>query len=531
MDISKKHILSVFILFSLISSLSGCIFEDIFSGTEFNLQSYEIVDYQGFPALNLFFSCDGTVTLKTIDTSSKIIDTDYFFSGDHQTYMMLGEYYSTLDPGTYNMRVYDKNLNNIYSKSIEVQGSDLLILDCEQNWWEKENFGNKYHLFGLEIEVKNVGDVPCYPHTIDVYLDSNFISDNILPTVILSGKSKSIFSPIYQDTHAQKGDISLNVKDIDNEILAINSFPVDFSKRADVNEFKWSYRGLNVVQIPYNEYLYNYYIGLERINIEDYSLYVFNTFDEEYIDIINSALLSSFEDGTDVEKINFAASFVQHFEYMEDTTELDYPRYPIETLFNNGGGGDCEDKAILTASILKNMGFNVSLFRLPDHMAVGVNISSEELSEFDFYLDGYYFLETTTGRNPCGFIPKEYKDLASEAVVYPIVSRPLLDHVWEDEIITIYKNTEDGDLVKVSVFVENYGNSKAEDITLEAGFFTLSDQKIASRQTIISSIEPGMKEKAILSVNIPKGVTTSFKTRILIDGEIIDERESVDTFG
>jgi hypothetical protein len=199
-------------------------------------------------------------------------------------------------------------------------------------------------------------------------------------------------------------------------------------------------------------------------------------------------------------------------------------------LFNNGGGGDCEDKAILTANILRNLGFNVSLFRLPDHMAVGVNISSEELSEFDYYIDGYYFLETTTGRNPCGFIPKEYRDLASEAVVYPIESMPLLDHVWEDEIITIYKNTESGDLVKVTVFVENYGSSKAEDIVVEAGFFTLNDQKIASRQTIIPSIEPGLRIKVILSVSIPDGLTTLFKTRIIMDEKIVDERESVDTF-
>ena len=147
-----------------------------------------------------------------------------------------------------------------------------------------------------------------------------------------------------------------------------------------------------------------------------------------------------------------------------------------------------------------------------------------------YYIDGYYFLETTTGRNPCGFIPKEYKDLASEAVVYPIVSRPLLDHVWEDEIITIYKNTEQGDLVKVIIFVENYGSGIAEDIIVEAGFFNLIDQKVASKEKTISSLVPGMKKKVILSLNIPKGVTTSFKTRIVVDDEVVDIRESVDTF-
>ncbi len=215
---------------------------------------------------------------------------------------------------------------------------------------------------------------------------------------------------------------------------------------------------------------------------------------------------------------------------MEDTTELDYPRYPIETIFNKEGGGDCEDKAILTASILNNMGYNVSLLRFPDHMAVGVNLSDDEIPNYEFYTDGYYFLETTTGRNPCGFVPNEYKDLTSEVIIYPVSTRPILDHTWKDEVITIYKTTEKGDLVKVTVFVENIGSGIAEDIIIEAGFFTLGGYKSLYEQETISSLKPAMKKKATLSVNIPKGIITTFKTRIILNGEVVDEKESIDTF-
>ena len=120
--------------------------------------------------------------------------------------------------------------------------------------------------------------------------------------------------------------------------------------------------------------------------------------------------------------------------------------------------------------------------------------------------------------------------MASEAIVYPIISRPLLDHIWENEIITIYKNTDLGNLVKVTIFIENHGNSIAENVIVEAGFFNLADYKVASQRQTITSLEPGMKEKVILSVNIPVGIETSFKTKLIMDGEVVDTRESVDTF-
>jgi hypothetical protein len=54
----------------------------------------------------------------------------------------------------------------------------------------------------------------------------------------------------------------------------------------------------------------------------------------------------------------------------------EYPRYPIETLVDKGG--DCEDTAILAASIIRGMGYGVVLLVFPKtadspgHCAVGV---------------------------------------------------------------------------------------------------------------------------------------------------------------
>ena len=236
---------------------------------------------------------------------------------------------------------------------------------------------------------------------------------------------------------------------------------------------------------------------------------------------------------SDVEKINYAAFFVQSLEYKKDSEineSYEYPNYPIESIFNDNIGRDCEDKAILTASLLNNMGYDVALLRFPNHMAVGVNLSKETIPQYQYYVDNYYFLETTTEGRPCGFVPNEYKDLVSDVTVHPISSRPLLIHHWENSAITIYSNTERGDFVKVKAIVENLGSTTAEDFKFEAAFYTSSDVKINYESIDISSLEPGMKKVVTLSVSIPKNLISWFKTRIYINNEVVDEKESVSSF-
>jgi len=106
----------------------------------------------------------------------------------------------------------------------------------------------------------------------------------------------------------------------------------------------------------------------------------------------------------------------------------------------------------------------------------------------------------------------------------------LLDHSWKDGTVTIYTSTEIGDFVKVTMIIENLGSSSAEDIIVEAGFFTSTGIKSNHKSKLISSLAPGIKEKVVFSVNIPKSMTTLFKTRIYLDDVIVDEKESISTF-
>lgn len=63
--------------------------------------------------------------------------------------------------------------------------------------------------------------------------------------------------------------------------------------------------------------------------------------------------------------------------------------YPYETLYSNGGAS--ADKSLLSAYLLKELGYDTVLFEYPNHMAVGVKCSSD----YDFYDTGYAFIETT----------------------------------------------------------------------------------------------------------------------------------------
>jgi hypothetical protein len=101
----------------------------------------------------------------------------------------------------------------------------------------------------------------------------------------------------------------------------------------------------------------------------------------------------------------------------------EYPRYPVETLFDRGG--DCEDTSILTAAILDRMGYDVALLELLDrqHMAVGLSIGTITFSyghgwHYEYNGKKYYYIETTGENWEIGEMPADYT--TAKARVYPL---------------------------------------------------------------------------------------------------------------
>jgi ribosomal protein L40E len=124
----------------------------------------------------------------------------------------------------------------------------------------------------------------------------------------------------------------------------------------------------------------------------------------------------------DYDKASFVLAFVQHLPYMSDlaTTGYDeYPRFPIETLVDNGG--DCEDVAVLFASLMLIMGYGVVYINPPNHYAVGILGDNLKGTYWTYPKDSnqtYYYCETTGVNFKIGQLPQEFS--GKKVHIYPI---------------------------------------------------------------------------------------------------------------
>jgi hypothetical protein len=82
-------------------------------------------------------------------------------------------------------------------------------------------------------------------------------------------------------------------------------------------------------------------------------------------------------------------NFVQHIPYDFETSSR--VRYPYQVIYDYKG--DCDEKSLLLAYLLRELGYGVALFNYkPEkHMAVGILAPSE----YDSHNSGYAFIETT----------------------------------------------------------------------------------------------------------------------------------------
>jgi len=180
--------------------------------------------------------------------------------------------------------------------------------------------------------------------------------------------------------------------------------------------FQWNFKGTSYswkVTIPKS--LYDYYRAQphDLAKQTTYKNYAISSKDKPYLD----AMITKFKESgmkkgySESEIIMNVIAFVQGLPYFKDdvSTKYDeYPRYPIETLVDNGG--DCEDTAILTAALLREMGYDVVLVNPTGHMAVGVKCRSCAGTYYTYDGDKYYYLETTGTGFKVGEIPSKYKD-------------------------------------------------------------------------------------------------------------------------
>ena len=233
------------------------------------------------------------------------------------------------------------------------------------------------------------------------------------------------------------------------------------------SEFSWTYQKTNhtyFIDVP--KTAYQYFRMQDHTKNSNYVRYALSDYDREYVREIADAFTVMGKNAgyNERETIENFIAFVQSLSYTSDpeTTGMEeYPRYPLETLVDNSG--DCEDVAILIASVLHEMGHGVVLLKLPQHMAVG--IAGDDMFDGTYYLYNntrYYYQETTARGWYIGDLPDEFAGVDVE--ILPLEQQPAMDLEFIAESDT---STWETAIYRMVATVENLGPGTSHDIRLE----------------------------------------------------------------
>ncbi len=227
--------------------------------------------------------------------------------------------------------------------------------------------------------------------------------------------------------------------------------------------YSWDYEDrIWQLTLPLDDEIYETYKS--RTRNRDYDLFASDPYDDWLIKEIADTLFSlSKAYGLEEKQIpGLCISFVQSLNYTSDLESSgydQYPRFPYETLYENGG--DCEDTAILSVAILQEMGYDSVLLELPDHMALGIKCNPEKRGKsFEYEGNNYYYVEPTGNDWQIGEIPEEYADQPVHIV--PVYKRPMINLDFKARCE--YSKKEG--IVDVNVTLRNMGSERAENTTV-----------------------------------------------------------------
>ncbi|HSV48670.1 MAG TPA: hypothetical protein VLH35_00005 [Candidatus Acidoferrales bacterium] len=189
--------------------------------------------------------------------------------------------------------------------------------------------------------------------------------------------------------------------------------------------FEWDYDGqhwtwtLNIPTILYDAYQEVPESTRDANGLEGYGF--LTTTKDTYVKMLAERLNETAinEGYGSFDQVSFVLAFVQSLPYTSDsvTTGYDnYPRFPVETLVDDGG--DCEDTAILFATITLILGYDTVYINPEGHLAVGVLGNDLDGSYYTYNNKTYYYCETTGDGWTIGELPDEWA--AETAYIYSI---------------------------------------------------------------------------------------------------------------
>lgn len=171
--------------------------------------------------------------------------------------------------------------------------------------------------------------------------------------------------------------------------------------------------------------MYRYYRDLGRYySVEEYYHYINDENNRALVQGLVDALrdvasdLHYNADAVAREIATFVQSCIEYRSDMETTGQQDYPKYPIETLYERQW--DCEDTSILMAAMLKEFGYEVGFLLLPSHVAVALR-TTDDYEGGAYYQIGdkrYLYIESTDNGWNIGDIPEDFSNVQAE--FYPV---------------------------------------------------------------------------------------------------------------
>lgn len=242
-----------------------------------------------------------------------------------------------------------------------------------------------------------------------------------------------------------------------------------------VRSYKWSFKkSIYTWELSIPKTAYEYYKAQPHNRESDYAMYAMSDYDRPYLKSLATEIKNAASrDGySEQDAALMTIAFVQSLPYTSDsvTTGYDeYPRYPLETLVDNGG--DCEDTSILTAALIKEMGYGVVLLEFPRHMAVGIKGSDNYPGTYWEYMGSKYFYLETTGDNwNVGQVPGEYQQ--AKAIIYPMQQIPKIDLNFN----TSYVDSDYSSIYyRVHCDYKNIGTGTAKNVSIYFAALALSE--------------------------------------------------------
>lgn len=279
-----------------------------------------------------------------------------------------------------------------------------------------------------------------------------------------------------------------------------------------MSTFKWDHDGtVHSINVSIPQILARRFESRDRYSSLDYSVYILSQSDKHVIQNILDYFRTIRRRNhlSSVDFVNLVASFGQKLTYIPE--EIEYPKYPVETLVD--GGGDCEDKAILISKLLHQMGYNTALFFLPKHCALGVEMRNITGSHVIYEGCKYFFLEPSPNWK-VGQIPDKYKGENIE--VFKVESKPIIT-------MTFKVSYTDQD-AKFSIKVTNIGDRPSFNLLVRSALDPEDGYIYNSQEKTISRIEPSETVEISLSNKMMNEPRFKFQVACLDQGQLLVRR-------